>query len=150
MCIPPEETCFAEVYTHWYTYRQQTPSPRRTPRAILQGAAMAFASSGFAHTSMEDVAAACGVTKLIVYRHFDSKEVLYREILQDVFERWATNCGSNWPSHHERGLGARTLAHRRPGESGRLHAALASSGPRAQFAAYAAELRSVSVSVVRD
>ena len=41
---------------------------------------------GFADTSMEDVAAACGVTKLIVYRHFGSKEELYREILQQVFD----------------------------------------------------------------
>src|SRR5687767_13524021 len=44
--------------------------------SILHGAAAAFARSGFAATSMEDVAEACGVTKLIVYRHFDSKEDL--------------------------------------------------------------------------
>ena len=58
---------------------------RRT--AILQSAAQAFATSGFAHTSMDDVAAACGVTKLIVYRHFESKEELYREILEQVFHQ---------------------------------------------------------------
>ena len=41
--------------------------PRAERRgAILHGAALAFASSGFADTSMDDVGAACGVTKLIV------------------------------------------------------------------------------------
>ena len=39
--------------------------------SILRGAATAFARSGFAATSMDDVAAACGITRLIVYRHFD-------------------------------------------------------------------------------
>ena len=33
---------------------------------------------------MEAVAAEAGVTKLIVYRHFDSKESLYRAILEEV------------------------------------------------------------------
>ncbi len=67
-----------------------TRSPtRRLPRAqrratILAGAAHAFAETGFAATSMADVAAASGVTPLIVYRHFASKEQLYRAVLADV------------------------------------------------------------------
>lgn len=52
--------------------------------AILRAAASAFAAGGFAATSMEDVAAASGVTKLIVYRHFTSKEELYRAVLEQV------------------------------------------------------------------
>ncbi len=36
---------------------------------------------------MEDVAAEAGVTKLIVYRHFESKEELYRAVLNDTSER---------------------------------------------------------------
>jgi hypothetical protein len=35
---------------------------------ILQGAATAFATKGFASTAMEEVAAASGITKEIVYR----------------------------------------------------------------------------------
>jgi AcrR family transcriptional regulator len=50
--------------------------------AILKGAATAFAAKGFASTSMEEVAAASGITKEIVYRNFDSKEELYRAVLE--------------------------------------------------------------------
>jgi AcrR family transcriptional regulator len=52
--------------------------------AILDGAARAFAERGFSSTSMERVAAASGITKLIVYRHFSSKEDLYRAVLDRV------------------------------------------------------------------
>ncbi len=62
--------------------------PRDERRAaIIHGAAVAFARSGFAGTSMEDVAAASGITKLIVYRNFASKEALYRAVLEAVSER---------------------------------------------------------------
>lgn len=54
---------------------------------ILQGAAGAFAEKGYAATSMEDVAAAAGITKLIVYRHFGSKGELYDAVLERVSER---------------------------------------------------------------
>ena len=52
--------------------------------AILAGAAAAFARGGFAGTSMADIAAATGVSHLIVYRHFDSKERLYEVILDQA------------------------------------------------------------------
>jgi AcrR family transcriptional regulator len=54
---------------------------------ILRTAATAFARGGFAATSMDDVAAEAGITRLIVYRHFDSKEDLYRAVLERVAER---------------------------------------------------------------
>jgi AcrR family transcriptional regulator len=71
------------------------PAPRqlldRAARreTILKGAASAFARKGYAATSMEDVAAAAGITKLIVYRHFVSKEELYDAVLEGVSERGA-------------------------------------------------------------
>lgn len=86
---------------------------RRLPRAqrretILVGAAHAFAAAGFAATSMADVAAAAGVTPLIVYRHFDSKEELYRAVLADVAaELLARMAGEPDPEGY--GLGAATL-----------------------------------------
>src|SRR3954468_13952545 len=54
---------------------------------ILTAAAAAFARTGFAATSMDDVAAEAGITRLIVYRHFDSKEDLYRAVLDEVRDR---------------------------------------------------------------
>lgn len=56
--------------------------------SILRGAAAAFAEQGYASTSMEDVAAGAGITKLIVYRHFASKEELYDAVLERVSDRW--------------------------------------------------------------
>ena len=60
---------------------------RRT--SILDGAAAAFADTGFTATSMESIAASAGVSKLIVYRHFDSKEELYRSVVERVAVRLA-------------------------------------------------------------
>jgi AcrR family transcriptional regulator len=57
--------------------------------AIVRAAATAFAHRGFAGTSMDDVAAAAGITKLIVYRHFPSKEALYDGVLEQVSTRLA-------------------------------------------------------------
>jgi AcrR family transcriptional regulator len=71
------------------------PAPRRLlarperRAAILRAAASAFAHRGFADTSMDDVAAAAGITKLIVYRHFPSKEALYEAVLEQVSTRLA-------------------------------------------------------------
>jgi AcrR family transcriptional regulator len=48
---------------------------------LLDAGARAFAERGFQATSMEEVASKAGVTRLIVYRHFDSKEDLYRSVL---------------------------------------------------------------------
>ena len=75
--IPPATTTAAA------TSRPQSGPLGRADRrlAILAGAASAFADRGFAGTSMEEIAAASGITKLIVYRHFDSKEELYRAVL---------------------------------------------------------------------
>jgi AcrR family transcriptional regulator len=117
--------------------------------AILHGAAAAFARSGFAATSMEDVADACGVTKLIVYRHFDSKEDLYRAILQRVFDRQAEELVRGL-ERVEPGLGTRTLL-TVAREDPAAFVLLWRHAPReAQFAPYAQELRSMSVAAVRD
>jgi AcrR family transcriptional regulator len=63
---------------------------RRDParrQALLRAAAASFGHGGYAATSMDEIAAAAGVTKLIVYRHFEAKENLYRAVLEQVFER---------------------------------------------------------------
>lgn len=74
--------------------------------SILRGAAAAFARSGFAATSMDDVAAEVGITRLIVYRHFDSKEELYRAVLQRVFDRHAEEFVAGLQQRSPRAVGA--------------------------------------------
>jgi AcrR family transcriptional regulator len=124
--------------------------PREERRAsILRGAADAFAGSGFAHTSMDDVAAACGVTKLIVYRHFGAKEDLYRAILQQVFDRLGEELESGLAAGASRGLGARTLLAVAREDPAGFTLLWRHAAREPQFAEYAAELRSVSVDVVR-
>ncbi|AYY15392.1 TetR/AcrR family transcriptional regulator [Actinobacteria bacterium YIM 96077] len=55
---------------------------------ILRAATRAFArSGGFAHTGLEDVAAAAGVTRMILYRHFDSKTELYHCVIDRAVTR---------------------------------------------------------------
>jgi len=66
--------------------RQLLPREQRQA-SILRAAARAFGRSGFAGTSMEDVAAEAGISRLIVYRHFGSKEDLYRAVLEQVRSR---------------------------------------------------------------
>ena len=77
--------------------------------SILRGAAQAFARAGFAGTSMDDVAAAAGITKLIVYRHFESKEELYRAVLQRVSSRLADELVAALDRPQPRAIGARVL-----------------------------------------
>lgn len=67
------------------------PATTRMPRAarraqILEAAAAAFLRAGFDGTSVEDVAREAGVTRLIVYRIFDTKEALYRAVLTEVLD----------------------------------------------------------------
>ena len=56
--------------------------------SILRAAAGAFAQQGFAATSMDEVAAEAGISRLILYRHFDSKEALYTAVLLAVRDRF--------------------------------------------------------------
>jgi AcrR family transcriptional regulator len=75
------------------------PEPvRRLPRArrreqILGAATQAFARAGFASTSLDDIAAEAGITKVILYRHFESKTDLYQAVLDRVCALLATHVG---------------------------------------------------------
>jgi AcrR family transcriptional regulator len=70
--------------------------PREARRAqILDVAAGAFLAGGFDGTSMDDVARAAGVTRLIVYRIFGSKEGLYRAVLDSVLVDLAESFGTD-------------------------------------------------------
>jgi AcrR family transcriptional regulator len=53
-------------------------------RALITAAARAFARRGYAATNLDDVAAEAGVSRVLIYRHFDSKTQLYQEVLEDI------------------------------------------------------------------
>jgi AcrR family transcriptional regulator len=61
---------------------------------ILTAATRAFARTGFAATSLDDVAAQAGITRVILYRHFDSKADLYRAVLDRACTRLAETVGT--------------------------------------------------------
>src|SRR6266511_3507336 len=77
------------------------PAPvRRLRRAerreqILAAATRAFARAGFAATSLDDIAAQAGVSRAILYRHFDSKTDLYRAVLDRACTRLASTVGTS-------------------------------------------------------
>ena len=54
---------------------------------ILAVALDVFATNGFHGASMNDVADAAGVTKPVLYQHFDSKRELYQALLEEVGSR---------------------------------------------------------------
>jgi AcrR family transcriptional regulator len=49
---------------------------------IVEAAGRLFGERGYEGTRVDDVAAAAGVTKPIVYRHFDDKRALYLSLLE--------------------------------------------------------------------
>jgi AcrR family transcriptional regulator len=57
---------------------------------ILDVAVQVFARRGFHATSMNEVAEAAGVTKPVLYQHFDSKQDLYLALIDDVGRRMIT------------------------------------------------------------
>jgi AcrR family transcriptional regulator len=69
---------------------------RRSARReqILAAATRAFARSGFAATSLDDVADEAGVSRVILYRHFESKADLYRAVLDRASARLAAAVGA--------------------------------------------------------
>ncbi len=50
--------------------------------SIEEAAARLFARHGYATTTVEQIVAAAGVSKPILYRHFESKRELYRRLLE--------------------------------------------------------------------
>src|SRR5215475_5605077 len=50
-------------------------------RAIVMAAVPLFARTGFAGTTTRELAAAAGVSEALLFKHFPSKQSLYREIL---------------------------------------------------------------------
>jgi TetR/AcrR family transcriptional regulator, mexJK operon transcriptional repressor len=69
------------------TARQPLPhaSPKR--EVVLEAAGALFLGQGYAQTTMDQVAARAGVSKMTVYSHFGSKEGLFRAFVTGLCER---------------------------------------------------------------
>ncbi len=62
------------------------PAARRREQ-LLEVSLELFARQGYHQTSMNEIAEAAGVTKPVLYQHFESKQELYSELLHDVATR---------------------------------------------------------------
>jgi AcrR family transcriptional regulator len=72
-------SCSSSHAEHWQAGRRPL---RSTARA------------GFAATSLDDIAAEAGITRVILYRHFESKADLYRAVLDRACTRLAETVGA--------------------------------------------------------
>jgi len=131
------------------TSRQLLPRQQRRAQ-LLRAASVAFAEGGYSATSMDEVASSAGITKLIVYRHFESKTELYRAILDGV----ATRLGEEWQSltsqQHTSGGATRVLlavAREHP-DGFRLLFVHAAREP--EFAEYRSEFRALQLSAAAE
>ncbi len=75
--------------------RQAVPSGRRLTadarrRQLFEVALSLFAEHGYAATTMDDIAESAGVTKPLVYQHFESKRALYLELMDAVSRELVT------------------------------------------------------------
>ena len=68
--------------------RRLTADARR--RQLFEVALSLFAEHGYAATTMDDIAESAGVTKPLVYQHFESKRALYLELMDVVSHELVT------------------------------------------------------------
>jgi AcrR family transcriptional regulator len=59
--------------------------------AILKAAIQLFAEKGYAGCSIREICHAAGVTKPVLYYHFQNKEDLYQELMLDIFSQTQKN-----------------------------------------------------------
>ncbi len=58
---------------------------------IINAAMKLFAEKGYAGCSIREICQAAGVTKPVLYYHFQSKENLYQELMLDIFDHTRKN-----------------------------------------------------------
>lgn len=66
---------------------RETPSGEPARTRILHAAARLYAAHGFAGTSMSRIALEAGVTKPLIFYHFETKERLFSSLLREAIEK---------------------------------------------------------------
>jgi len=61
---------------------------------LLAAATRAFARTGFAATGLDDIAEEAGISRVLLYRHFESKTDLYRAVLDRAVQRLTAAVGT--------------------------------------------------------
>lgn len=59
---------------------------QRTAERLLDAAELLFAQNGYEATSLRDIAAAVNIRQPGLYKHFESKDALYRAVLQRALQ----------------------------------------------------------------
>jgi AcrR family transcriptional regulator len=106
-------------------------------RALIAAATRAFARGGFAATNLDDVAAEAGVSRVLIYRHFESKTELYQAVLAEVSEELRLATG--YPDLASNGLQGLVRAAQQNPHGFRLF--FRQAGQEPEFRAHADELR---------
>src|SRR6476620_1916067 len=65
----------------WMSNARARVEPRPTRERILVAAERLFAERGFANVSMPELAKASSITAGAIYKHFESKEALFFEVV---------------------------------------------------------------------
>jgi AcrR family transcriptional regulator len=76
------------------TEKRSRLAPEQRRHLIVEAAGRLFGEHGYEGTRLDDVAAAAGVTKPILYRHFDDKTALYLALLARHREDLGTFAGA--------------------------------------------------------
>ena len=85
---------------------------QRTKQNILQAAEEIFAARGLDGARVDDIAAAAGANKRMIYAYFGGKEQLYQTVLESVYRRLG-DCEASLPQTDDvrEAIGALVLAY---------------------------------------
>lgn len=82
------------------------PRPQRREH-LLEAAIRAFCRTGFSDTSVDAIASEAGISRVILYRHFESKTEIYRAAL----ELTCVRLGQSFAGDHDTANPISTLIH---------------------------------------
>ena len=68
---------------------EKLPSGNQSRERILDCAARSFATYGFRHSTFEEIARDAGVSRTLLYRHFENKVDLLRVVRERALAQWA-------------------------------------------------------------
>lgn len=71
------------------TRRRRDEYAEATRNAIVEAASDLFLRSGYAKTSLDDIADHARVTKGAIYHHFSNKQAVFEAVLAEVYQRFA-------------------------------------------------------------